>query len=96
MEELAILRSMHTTEQFNSYADDNLKMVAFNLVKKNSQQSIKMVVAGFSLKECKDLFYDKIIDLISNHYYKEVSYYILFSIIHNVYNPLYLGLPYRI
>lgn len=55
------------------FVDDNLKMVAFNFVKKQSQQLVyKMIAQTFDLIPSKCLFIDKLKEMIAEHYYKEV------------------------
>lgn len=83
MEELVVLRCNHLREQFNNFVDDNLKMVAFNLVKKHGQQPLRMIVTAFDLKENKLLFMDKINEFIKMHYYKEVSWFVLKLFLNN-------------
>lgn len=56
------------------YIDDNLRMVAFNFIKKQSQPNLyKIVVVTFDLMTSRHLFIDKIRELIQEHHYKEVS-----------------------
>lgn len=72
MEELSNFKTAYNING-SSYIDDNIRMVAFNFIKKQSQQNIyKMVVQTFNLIERKSLFVEKIRELIAIHFYKEV------------------------
>lgn len=54
------------------YVDDNLKMVAFNFVRKQGQPNLyQMVVKTFDMLASRHLFVDKIRELIVEHCYKE-------------------------
>lgn len=56
------------------FLDDNTKMVAFNFGKQNGQQTFfKMIVTIYNLIDTKQLFVDKIRDMIREHNYKDVS-----------------------
>lgn len=56
------------------YIDDNLRMVAFNFIKKQSQPNLyKIVVVTFDLMTSRHLFIEKIRELIREHHYKEAS-----------------------
>lgn len=54
------------------YVDDNIKMVAFNFVRKQGQPSLyQMVVKTFDMLASRNLFVAKIKELIDEHSYKE-------------------------
>lgn len=72
MEELCTYHNANS-QHSGKYIDDNLKMVAFNLIKKHGQQPMKFMVNSFNLIESKQLFIIKIKEFINEHSYKEVS-----------------------
>lgn len=75
---ISVLEDLHNFKRTNDirpdpYIDDNLRMVAFNFIKKQSQPNLyKIVVVTFDLLTSRHLFIDKIRDLIREHHYKEV------------------------
>lgn len=75
MEELLNYRQRYKPDNVN-LIDDNLRMVAFNFVKKYGQQSlVQIVIKAFDLINRKDLFVDKVQELVKDHMYKEVKIY---------------------
>lgn len=56
------------------FVDENLRMVAFNFAKQNGQQTfIKLMVSVYDLTSNKEMFIDKVRELIAEHNYKDVS-----------------------
>lgn len=57
-----------------SYLDENTKMVAFNFGKLNGQHSFfKLIVTIYNLVAAKQLFVEKVRDMVREHNYKDVS-----------------------
>lgn len=57
----------------STFLDRNLKMVAFNFARHSNQPSfIKMMAIIFELAREKDMFLDKIREIIDEHNYKDV------------------------
>lgn len=74
MEELANFKISSKIDS-SQYIDDNIRMVSFNFIKKQSQQNMyKLVVKTFDLIERKTIFIEKLRELIATHFYKEVNY----------------------
>lgn len=79
-ETISVLEDLHNFKRTNNirpdpYVDDNLRMVAFNFIKKQSQPNLyKIVVVTFDLMTSRHLFIEKIRELIQEHHYKEVSF----------------------
>lgn len=74
----SVLEDLHNFKHTNDirsdqYVDDNLRMVAFNFIKKQSQPNLyKIAVVTFDLMNSRHLFVEKIRELIREHHYKEV------------------------
>lgn len=74
----SVLEDLYNFKQTNDirsdqFVDDNLRMVAFNFIKKQSQPNLyKIAVVTFDLMSSRHLFVDKIRELIREHHYKEV------------------------
>lgn len=56
--------------------DNNLKMVAFNFaMKKRIQDNVYQLISNtYEFKESKDIFTEKIRELINEKYYKDVRF----------------------
>lgn len=70
------LCNFKTSKRIDSepFLDDNTKMVAFNFGKQNGQQTFfKLLVTIYNLIETKQLFIEKIRDMIREHNYKDVN-----------------------
>lgn len=68
----------------STFLDRNLKMVAFNFARhSNLPNFIKMMATIFELAREKDMFFDKIREIIEEHNYKDVfkMHYILQDVI---------------
>lgn len=64
---------MENSIDASPFVDRNLKMVAFNFAKQSNQPTFfKMITTIYELKEDKEMFIDKIKELLTEHNYKDV------------------------
>lgn len=67
----------------SAFLDRNLKMVAFNFARySNHPPFLKMMATIFELPREKDMFIDKIRDIIAEHNYKDVKSYRIIYMTH--------------
>lgn len=74
-----VIEELHSFKLENSldaaiHVDQNLKMVAFNFAKQSNQPTLfKMITTIYELTSDKEMFIDKIKELIDEKNYKDVG-----------------------
>lgn len=72
IEELHRFKSQHQIDA-SAFLDRNIKMVAFNFARQSNLPAfLKMMVNIFDLPIDKDMFIEKIRDILAEHNYKDV------------------------
>lgn len=72
IEELQRFKNQHQIEA-STFLDRNIKMVAFNFARQSNHPTfLKMMATIFELPRDKDMFIDKIRDILAEHNYKDV------------------------
>lgn len=73
IEELHRFKNQHQIDASASFLDRNIKMVAFNFARQSNHPTfLKMMATIFELPRDKDMFIDKIRDILTEHNYKDV------------------------
>lgn len=106
IEELHRFKNQHQIDASAELVDRNIKMVAFNFARQSNHPTfLKMMASIFELPKDKDMFIDKIRDILTEHNYKDVWSHAIFidlplemlkcfKFTHFFYEPLKpLGLP---
>lgn len=81
IEELHRFKNQHHIDA-SSFLDRNIKMVAFNFARQSNHPTfLKMMATIFELPRDKDMFIDKIRDILAEHNYKDVWHKMEFTMI---------------